>query len=47
MQERPHQGDLTPVDVKLSSEFLVTADDRLHLLAAAQLVMWVLHLSQA
>lgn len=43
----PHQRNLTPVDVKLSSELLVTADDGLHLLTAAQLVMWAFHLPQA
>lgn len=46
-QDNPHQRNLTPIDVKLSSELLVTADDRLHLLTAAQLVMWAFHLPQA
>lgn len=41
------QGDLAPVDVELSSELLVAADGRLHLLAAAQLVVGALHLPQA
>ena len=43
----PHQVDLAPVNVELGPELLVTADDRLHLLAAAQLVVGVLHLPQA
>ncbi len=42
-----HQRDLAPVDVKLSSELLITADDGLHLLTAAQLILWGLHLSKA
>lgn len=43
VQDNPHQRNLTPINVKLSSELLVTADDRLHLLTAAQLVMWAFH----
>lgn len=46
-RQRPHQRDFAPVDVELSSELLVTADDRLHLLTAAQLVLRTLHLTQA
>lgn len=46
-QQNSHQGDLAPVDVELSSELLVAADGRLHLLAAAQLVVGALHLPQA
>lgn len=44
--DNTHQRNLTPVNVKLSSELLVTADDRLHLLTAAQLVMWAFHFPQ-
>lgn len=43
----PHQRDFTPVDKKLRSELLVTADDGLHLLTTAQLVVGALHLTQA
>lgn len=46
-RQRPHQRDFAPVDVELSSELLVTTDDRLHLLTAAQLVLRTLHLTQA
>lgn len=47
VQDYPHQRNLTPIDVKLSSELLVTADDRIHLLTAAQLVMGAFHFPQA
>lgn len=47
MRVNTHQGNLTPIDVELSSELLVAADDGLHLLTAAQLIVGALHLPQA
>lgn len=44
--EETNQRNLAPVDVKLGSELLVAADGRFHLLAAAQLVVRALHLTQ-
>lgn len=46
-QVNTHQGNLAPIDVKLGSELLVTADDGLHLLTAPQLIVGALHLPQA
>lgn len=42
-----HQGNLAPIDVKLSSELLVAADDGLHLLTAPQLIVGAFHFPQA
>lgn len=46
-KQTPHQRDFAPVDVELGSELLVAANDWLHLLTAAQLVLRTLYFTQA